>query len=73
MVFDHSKFINKNVLFSYRNKGYALVCNSARSTIPISHSSSFDNVLKKSISCYMVFVKESKESVCVPSGPKVET
>ncbi|MCO5572996.1 hypothetical protein L7F22_026758 [Adiantum nelumboides] len=35
------------------------------STIPIVPTQVFDKVIKSSISCYMVFVKESKEGACV--------
>ncbi|MCO5604293.1 hypothetical protein L7F22_058458 [Adiantum nelumboides] len=39
--------------------------NSAGSTIPVVPTQVFDKVIKGSISCYMVFVKESKEGAGV--------
>ena len=57
------KFPERKVLFSYRGKDVALDVNSAGSTIPLVHTQAFDKVMKSSISCYMVFVKDSKEDV----------
>ena len=57
-VHAHMKFLERKVLFTYKGKDYALTCNSTGSTIPIVALSTLDKVIKNSVSCYMVFVKE---------------
>ena len=37
------------------------------------HTQAFDKVMKSSLSCYMVFVKESKEDACVLKEVRSET
>ncbi|MCO5559899.1 hypothetical protein L7F22_013503 [Adiantum nelumboides] len=59
------KFPERKVLFSYRGKELTLDVNGADNTIPVVLTQVYDKVIKSSISCYMVFVKESKESACV--------
>ena len=59
------KFPKRKVLFSYRGKDIALDVNSAGNTIPLVNTQAFDKVMKSSLSCYIFFVKESKEDACV--------
>ena len=59
------KFFERKVFFSYRGKDIAPDVNSAGNTIPLVNTQSFDKVIKSSLSCYMVFVKQSKEGACV--------
>ncbi|MCO5553269.1 hypothetical protein L7F22_006790 [Adiantum nelumboides] len=59
------KFPKRKVLFSYRGKELTLDVTSAASTIAIVQTQAFGKIIKSSISCYMVFVKESKEDACV--------
>ena len=61
----HYEVSKRKVLFSYRGKDIALDVNSAGNTIPLVNTQAFDKVMKSSFSCYMVFVKESKEDACV--------
>ena len=59
------KFPERKVLFSYRGKDVAIDVNSAGNTIPLVDTQAFDKVIKSSLSCYMVFDKESKDDACV--------
>ena len=67
------KFPERKIVFSYRGKDVVLDVNSAGSTIPLVHTQAFDKVMKSSLSCYMVFVKESKEDACVLKEVENET
>ena len=57
------KFPERQVLFTIRGKEYALQCNVACHTIPVEASSTFSRVIKTSILCYMVFVKEHEQGL----------
>ena len=61
------------ILFTYRGKDVLLDVNGARSTIPMLEAPALTKVIKSSISCYMIFVKESLKYACDSSGVKVET
>ena len=69
----HMKFPKRKVLFTYRGKDYALSCNSVGSTIPVEALSNFHNVIKNSLSCYMVFVKEHEKSLSELKESKGDT
>ncbi|MCO5585699.1 hypothetical protein L7F22_039635 [Adiantum nelumboides] len=58
------EFPIRKVLFCYKGKELTLYVNSAGNTIPVVPTQVFDKVQKSSFSCYMVFIKESKESAC---------
>ena len=51
----------------------SLDVNSACNTIPIVHTQAFDKVIKNSLSCYMVFVKENSDDACVLKNASYET
>ena len=61
-VHAHMKFTKRKVLFTCRDKDYALTCNSAGSIITVVALSTFHNIIKNFISCYMMFVKEHEKS-----------
>ena len=45
----------------------------ARNTIPMLEALALTKVIKSSISCYMIFVKESLKDACASSSAKIET
>ena len=47
--------------------------NGSRSTIPMLETQALTILIKISISCYMIFVKESLKDACASSSLKVET
>ncbi len=67
------KFPEWKVGFFYRGKEVELDVNSAGNTIPLISTRVFDKVMKNSVSCYMVFVKESSNDECVLKDTKYET
>ena len=75
--FDHlpttMKSPKRKILFSYRGHDVMLDVNGAGSTIPMLEAPASTKVVKRSISCYMIFVKESLKDACASSCVKVET
>ena len=67
------KFPKRQVLFTIRGKEYALRCNVTGHTIPVVASSTFSRVIKTSVLCYMVFVKEYEQSLSALNVSKGET
>ena len=67
------KFLERKVLFTYRGKDMSLDVNSASNTIPVVHTQDVDKVIKKSLSCYMVFVKVNSDDACVLKNASYET
>jgi len=65
------KYPKRKITFMYRGKEIALDVNHPGSTIPLVDSPTFDKVIKSSISCYMIFVKESMSNKC--NGSEVNT
>ena len=59
------KFAERKVLFTYRGKDMSLEVKSAGNTIPIVRTQAFDKVIMKSLSCYMIFVKQNRDDACV--------
>ena len=53
------KFLEQEVLFTMREKAYALKCNEAGHTIPIVVSSTFAKGIKSSVSYYTWFLSKS--------------
>ena len=47
--------------------------NGAGSTIPMLEAPALTKVIKNSVSCYMIFVKEFSKDACASSCAKVET
>ena len=70
--FDHM-VVTMKLLDSYKDRYIVLDVNSACSTIPYVNDNAFDKVIKNYISCYMIFVKESKEGLSVLHVSKDET
>ena len=75
--FDHlwatMKFLERKILFPYRGKYLTLNVNGSRNTIPMLETQALTKVIQSSISCYMIFVKESLKDACASSYLKVET
>ena len=69
----HMKFLKRKVLFTYRCKDYSLTFNSVGRTILVVALSTFNNVIKNSISCYVVFVKKLEKKVSELNESKSET
>ena len=66
------KFPKCQVLFTIRGKEYALQFNVAGHTVPIVPSSTFSRLIKTSVLCYMVFVKEHEQSLSASKGETKE-
>ncbi|MCO5613123.1 hypothetical protein L7F22_067398 [Adiantum nelumboides] len=58
------KFPKRKLTFSYRGKDITLDVSHKGNTIPLVQTPTLDKVMKSSISCYVIFVKESKENAC---------
>ena len=58
------KFPKRNILFTYRGKDVLLDVKGVGSTIPMLEAPTLTKVIKNSVSCYMIFVKESLKDAC---------
>ena len=67
------KFPECKILFTYRGKDVLLDVNSTRSTIPMLEAPALTKVIKNSVSCDMIFVKEFLKDACDSNGVTVET
>ena len=75
--FDHllatMKFPERQILFTYRGKDVMLDVKGTGSTIPLLKALALTKIIKSSISCYMIFVKESLKDACASSCVEVKT
>ena len=55
------KFPKRKVLFNFRGKDVILDVKGAGNTIPYVNDSTLAKGIKSSISCYLIFVKESQK------------
>ena len=67
------KFQERKILFPYRGQDVTLDVNGAGNTIPLLEIQALTKVIKSSILCYMIFVKESLKDACASSCLKIET
>ena len=67
------KFPKENSSSLIEVKDMSLDVNSAGNTIPFVHTQAFDKVIKNSLSCYIVFVKENSDDACVLKNASYET
>ena len=66
------KFPERKVLFNFRGKDVILDVKGAKNTIPYVNDYTLAKGIKSSISCYLIFVKESQKDSSVLQGETKE-
>ena len=67
------KFAKRKAYFTNRAKDMLLNVDSACSTIHVVHTQAFNKVIKNSLSCYMVSVKENSDDTCALKNASYES